>query len=220
VYLPAPPILLITDRKQAGKPLELVVAGALRGGCRWISVREKDLPAAQQTALAHQLVGLAASFGARIMLHGDPRIVREAGLFGVHLPTRGDVRAARTALGPAAWVSTSVHSFDELLTAAAAGADAVTLSPIFASASKPGYGPALGLEALAESTRRSPVPIIALGGIADDSGVRACLEAGAAGVALMGVIMRAADPAATMADLIQAADGCDTFGQASGTRAL
>jgi thiamine-phosphate pyrophosphorylase len=70
------------------------------------------------------------------MLHGDPRIVREAGLFGVHLPTRGDVRAARAALGPAAWVSTSVHSFDELLTAAAAGADAVTLSPIFASASK------------------------------------------------------------------------------------
>ncbi len=203
--LPAPPVLLITDRKRAGRPLELVMAGALRGGCRWISLREKDLPTVQQRALAHQLLGLAAPLGAHIMLHGDPRIALEAGLFGVHLPTRGDVRAARAALGPAAWVSASAHSFDEILTAAAAGADAVTLSPIFASTSKPGYGPAHGLEALAESARRSPIPIIALGGITDDSRLRACLEAGAAGVAVMGVIMRAADPAATMADLIQAA---------------
>jgi thiamine-phosphate pyrophosphorylase len=205
VYLPAPPVLLITDRKQACRPLELVVAGALRGGCRWISLREKDLPAEDQAALALRLFRLAAPLGARVMLHGDPRIARETRLFGVHLPPGGDVRAARAALGAGAWVSASAHSFDELLTAAAAGADAVTLSPIFASASKPGYGPALGLEALAESAQRSPVPIIALGGITDDSRLRRCLEAGAAAVAVMGVIMRAADPATTMADLIQAA---------------
>ena len=138
------------------------------------------------------------------MLHGDPRVARETRLFGVHLPAGGDVRAARAALGPAAWVSASAHSFDEVLAAAAAGVDAVTLSPVFASESKPGYGPALGLEALAESARRSPVPIIALGGIMDGSRLRACLEAGASGVAVMGVIMRAANPAATMVDLITA----------------
>ena len=205
MYLPAPPVLLITDRKQARRPLELVVAGALRGGCRWISLREKDLPAGDQAALALRLFRLAAPLGARLMLHGDPCIARETGLFGVHLPTGGDVRAARATLGPSAWVSASAHSFDELLTAAATGADAVTLSPVFASASKPGYRPALSLEALAESARRSPVPIIALGGITDDSRLQACLKAGASGVAVMGVIMRAADPAATMADLIQAA---------------
>jgi thiamine-phosphate pyrophosphorylase len=205
VCLPAPPILLITDRKQARRPLERVIAGALRGGCRWISLREKDLPAKDQAALALRLFRLAAPFGARIMLHGDPRIAREAGLFGVHLPTRGDVRAARATLGPTAWVSASAHSCDELVAVAAAGADAVTLSPIFASASKPGYGPALGLEALAKSARRNLLPIIALGGITDGSKLRSCLEAGAAAVAVMGVIMRAADPAATMAKLTQAA---------------
>ena len=138
------------------------------------------------------------------MLHGDPRIARETGLFGVHLSVGSDMRAARAALGATAWVSASVHSFDEILAAAAAGVDAVTLSPVFTSASKPGYGPALGLEALAESARRSPVPIIALGGITDGSSLRACLEAGASGVAAMGVIMRAADPAATMLELIRA----------------
>jgi thiamine-phosphate pyrophosphorylase len=204
VELPAPPVLLITDRKQARRPLEEVVAGALRGGCRWISVREKDLPAEAQAALALRLLGLAAPLGARLMLHGDPRIARETALFGVHLPAGGDVRAARAVLGPVAWVSASAHSFDEVLAAAVAGADAVTLSPIFSSVSKLGYGPALGLETLAESALRSPVPIIALGGITDDCRLRACLEAGAAGVAVMGGIMRAADPAATMLELIRA----------------
>jgi thiamine-phosphate pyrophosphorylase len=207
VDLPAPPVLLITDRKQAHRPLEEVVASALRGGCRWISVREKDLPAEDQAALALRLVRLAAPFGARLMLHGDPRIARETNLFGVHLPAGGDVRAAREALGATAWVSASVHSFDEILAAAAAGVDAVTLSPVFTSASKPGYGPALGLEALAESARRSPVPIIALGGITDGSRLRACLDAGASGVAVMGAIMRATDPAATMAGLTSSAWG-------------
>jgi thiamine-phosphate pyrophosphorylase len=180
------------------------VAGALRGGCRWISLREKDLPAEDQAALALRLVRLAAPLGARLMLHGDPRIARETGLFGVHLPAGGDVRAARAALGPAAWVSASAHSLEEVLAAAGAGVDAVTLSPVFASASKPGYGPALGLEALAECALRNPVPIIALGGITDDSRLRACLAAGASGVAVMGVIMRAANPAATIAELISA----------------
>ena len=64
------------------------------------------------------------------MLHGDPRIARKTNLFGVHLPVGGDVRAARAVLGPAAWVSASAHSFDEILAAATAGVDAVTLSPV------------------------------------------------------------------------------------------
>ena len=62
----------------------------------------------------------------------------------------------------------------------------MTLSPIFASASKPGYGPALGLERLAEVAAVSPLPVIALGGIEDEGSVRACLDAGAAAVAVMG----------------------------------
>jgi thiamine monophosphate synthase len=71
---------------------------------------------------------------------------------------------------------------------------------------------------LAESARRGPIPIIALGGIIDDRGVRACLEAGAAGVAVMGAIMRAVDPAATMADLVQAAVAGESLGRRPWTR--
>jgi thiamine-phosphate pyrophosphorylase len=210
--LPAPPVLLITDRRQARRPLAEVVAAALEAGCRWLSVREKDLAAPQQVALARQIVDVAEPFAACVLLHGDPRLAAEAGCAGVHLPAGGDVRAARTLLHSGAWASISTHGIEEALAAANAGADAVTLSPILASASKPGYGPALGLEHLGEIAARSPIPVIALGGIEDVEHVRACLAAGAAAVAVMGAPMRAADPAGLLARLIGASSAVSRTG--------
>lgn len=176
---------------------------ALDGGCRWISVREKDLPPAEQMALAREVKELAAPFAALVTLHGDAALALEAGV-GVHLPSRSDVASARALLGPERWLGVSTHAEDEILSAAAGGADAVTSSPIFGSASKPAYGPALGIERLAAITRQSPLPVIALGGIEDPARAHACLEAGAAGIAVMGAIMRASDPAAATAGLIEA----------------
>jgi thiamine-phosphate pyrophosphorylase len=181
-----------------------MVAAALEGGCRWVSVREKDLAPDEQVALAREIVRIAEAFGAGVLLHGDPLLATQAGCVGVHLPAGGDVRAARALLGPSAWVGISAHGLEETIAAAAAGADAVTLSPIFASASKPGYGPALGLERLAGVAAASPIPVIALGGIEDAARVRACLESGAAAVAVMGAVMRAADPARLVARLVRA----------------
>ena len=42
--LPDPPLLLVTDRAQARRALAEVVAAVFAGGCRWVSLREKDLP--------------------------------------------------------------------------------------------------------------------------------------------------------------------------------
>jgi thiamine-phosphate pyrophosphorylase len=204
VNLPAPPVLLITDRRQAPRSLVEVVRAALEGGCRWVSVREKDLAAPEQVALSREIVRVAEPFAASVLLHGDPRLAAQAGCAGVHLPAGSDVGAARTILSPGAWVSISTHGLEEAVAAAAVGADAVTLSPIFPSASKPGYGPALGLERLAQVAAASPIPVIALGGIEDEIRVRACLEAGAAALAVMGVAMRTADPACLLARLIRA----------------
>jgi len=79
----------------------------------------------------------------------------------------------------------------------------VTLSPTFLTGSKPGYGPALGLDALAAAAAKAPGPIVALGGITPHNAA-ACLAAGARGVAVMGEIMRAADPETTIRRLLQA----------------
>lgn len=79
--LPAPPLLLITDRSQVrgGSRGDLadVVAQACAGGCRWISLREKDLSPAAQVALFARLRTATRPFGARLTLHGAPELTRD-----------------------------------------------------------------------------------------------------------------------------------------------
>lgn len=181
--LPDPPLLLITDRTQAAGGLVAAVAAAIAAGCRWVSLREKDLPPADQADLLRALSPLLRDVGGVLCVHGSPDLARLVD--GVHLPAGGDVAAARALLGPAALIGLSCHDRAGLAAAARAGADYATLSPIFPSASKPGYGPALGPGALAGA----PLPVLALGGVGPDN-LAACRQAGAAGAAVMGGPMR------------------------------
>jgi len=202
VNLPDPPLLVISDRSQARLPLIGIAEAVFRGGCRWFSLREKDLPAAERRALLADLVELGRPFGALVMAHEDIGAVEAVSAAGVHLPAGSDPAAARRRL-PRGLIGVSAHSENEAGAQLRAGADYVTLSPIFLTDSKPGYGPALGLDALAAAAAKAPGPIVALGGITPHNAA-ACLAAGARGVAVMGEIMRAADPEATIRQLLQA----------------
>ncbi len=201
--LPQPPLLLVTDRKQARAPLDDILKAAFAVGCRWASLREKDLPREAQGDLARRLLPIARTHGAILTLHGDPQLAREAGCDGVHLPAGGDVRAARALLGPAALIGISVHGAAEAAALDAAAVDYCIAGPAFATASKPGYGPFLGRAGIAEIVKTSSVPVIAIGGIASGN-VGEVRAAGAGGVAVMGGVMRATDPASEVAALLGA----------------
>ncbi|HKW54257.1 MAG TPA: thiamine phosphate synthase [Stellaceae bacterium] len=196
--LPDPPLLVITDRRQARGSLEAVAEAAFAGGCRWLSLREKDLAAASREALLRRLVAIGQRFGATVMVHEDIEAALAAAAAGVHLPSGVSPTAARRRLGTEALIGRSTHDAWEL--EAAVGADYATLSPIFPSASKPGYGPPLGITRLAATATAARLPLIALGGV-DATNIAACIEAGAAGVAVMGCVMAAEDVAAVMAGL-------------------
>jgi len=86
VQLPDPPFLLVTDRRQARRPLQDVVVDAVAAGCRWVSLREKDLPPEEQILLARAIASLARAHGAMLTLHGEAELARLAGADGVHLP--------------------------------------------------------------------------------------------------------------------------------------
>jgi thiamine-phosphate pyrophosphorylase len=203
VRLPQPPILVITDRRQARRPLEVVAEAVFAAGGRWLSLRERDLDPAARRSLLARLVALGRRYGAAVTVHEDMAAAIAAGAAGVHLPAGLSPEAARQALGADALIGCSAHAEAELAPLAAAGADYATLSPIFASASKPGYGPPLGCERLARAAAATPLGIIALGGVAAGNAA-ACIAAGAAGVAVMGSVMTATAPAAVMAELIKA----------------
>jgi len=195
VRLPAPPILVITDRTQCAERLEARAAALFRGGCRWLSVREKDLEPGERRALLQRLIAVAEPFSATVGVHDDLEAAVALGI-PLHLPVDGDVTAARRVLG-AVLLGKSCHNADEI--AAAAGADYVTLSPFFPSASKPGYRIELDLRATAAV---AALPVLALGGI---TAATLPQVSGVAGAAIMGEAMRVAEPEGWFADIIKQA---------------
>ena len=200
--LPVPALLVISDRGQARQPLEQVAEAVFAGGCRWLSLREKDLSSTERRALLGRLQLLGHRFGAIVTAHEDIEAVAALGADGVHLPSGGSPRAARAQL-PGALIGASAHSAEEASALLQAGADYVTVSPVFLTASKPGYGPALGLTGLARIVRQAPGPIVALGGITADNAA-SCFAAGVHAIAVMGEIMRARDPQESVERILRA----------------
>lgn len=177
-------IVVLTDRRAARRPLIEVVEAAIAAGAARIILRERQLEYARRRALADQIRAVA---GERLIVAGpDP-----LGGAAVHL-------AASDPLVMGGRVGRSCHDAAEL--ARLSTEDYVTLSPIYATASKPGYGPALGPAGAA--ALRPPVPWFALGGVDSPERAAECAAAGAAGVAVMGVVMRADDPAAVVRALV------------------
>lgn len=197
-------LLVVTDRKLADRSILETVRAAIAGGATWIWLRDRDLPAREREHLAEQLIVMMAG-RARLTIGGDVELVGKAGADGVHLPAGSDVQAARALLGARSLIGISAHSREDIETARSAGADYATLSPIFPSASKPGYGPALGLDGLAAAAYCS-LPVLALGGVTT-ANAKDCLDAGAGGIAVMGGIVGAPDPWAAARTYLQALRG-------------
>lgn len=200
--IPAPPLLVVTDRRQARGALGDILQGAFAAGCRWASLREKDLPVDAQVSLFQRLRPIAREFGARLTLHGDAVRAREAGADGVHLSAGRDPATARRLLGPDALIGISVHTPDEAARLDPALIDYAVVGAVFTTPSKPGYGP-IGLSGLRTVATVSPVPVIAIGGIGPLTGQDA-LRAGAHGLAVMGGLMRAPDPGAEARAVLEA----------------
>nr|WP_231134323.1 thiamine phosphate synthase [Motilibacter deserti] len=192
-----PRLLVLTDRRQCQRPLVDTVAAAVQGGARGVVLREKDLPLDERLRLAERLRAVLDPVEGLLVLAGAV-----PGAAAVHLAAADRLPDERPAL-----VGRSCHDVAQVLAASEEGCDYVTVSPVFLTASKPGYGPALGLDGLAGLVRAAPgLPLVALGGI-DPHTAAACRAAGAAAVAVMGAVMRAEHPDREVARLIAALDG-------------
>jgi thiamine-phosphate pyrophosphorylase len=189
-----PRLCYMTDgeRGTAGRSQAAVIAAAFRGGAGMVVVRERHWEVSDWRAL---LAALAAERvrGLRLLASRRLDLVRALGLDGVHLGSDAvSVREARAWLGPATWIGYSAHSREEAAAAARDGADYATLSPIFATRSKPG-DPGRGCAWLAEALRGLTIPALALGGI-EPARVGEVCAAGAWGVAAVSALGAAPDP--------------------------
>jgi thiamine-phosphate pyrophosphorylase len=186
-------LIVITDRDGPARSLAAHVRRAFDGGTFALLLREKDLPASERERLAAELGAVATEHGGTLIVADPSWPVRAA-----HLSARAAVPDPRPAV-----LGRSAHAGEPV----DPGLDYATLSPVWATASKPGYGPPLGLAGLRRGAREAaPVPVYALGGVVGPEQAAAAREAGAAGVAVMGAVMRNPDPGAVVAALLDALD--------------
>ncbi len=123
--------------------------------------------------------------GVTLIVNDDVDAALAIGADGVHLG-RADAGAGR-ARNAGLLLGRSVSSLSE---ATATDADYLGAGPVWETPSKADADPPLGLERLGEICAATDVPVIAIGGI-DASNAAECINAGAAGVA---VIRAALDP--------------------------
>jgi thiamine-phosphate pyrophosphorylase len=183
----------VTDRRRYNLSIpELVAraAHAVRAGVDVIQVREHDLPDNQLVALVREVVAVAAGGSTRVVVNDRTDVAIAAGGAGVHLP--GNAAAAsrvRAMTSERFLIGRSVHSLAEVDAAiAAGGCDYLLFGTVYASEGKPEGHAVAGLDALRQVCARSPLPVIAIGGM-NWARAAAVRDAGASGFAAVGLFM-------------------------------
>ena len=175
---------------------------AARAGVDWIQLREKDLPGRALAELLREALRRVPA-GCRILLNDRLDVACALGAGGVHLgrESLSVEDARRLARGRGATqdflVGASTHSLAAALSAEKAGADYLVFGPVYATPSKAQYGPPQGIERLREVCHAVSLPVLAIGGITVEN-ARACLEAGAAGIAAIRLFEESSDLAAVV----------------------
>ena len=137
----------------------------------------------RRAQLAIQLRPIAWARGLILLIADDPELARAVGANGLHLPEARARQAAHWRGKNPGWLITaSAHSLRAVL--AAREADAVLLSPVFATASHEKAKP-LSAARVRMIARSVATPLFALGGV---SAQNAVLLSGFAGIAAIGAL--------------------------------
>lgn len=181
---------------------------SLEGGCKWVQLRMKDAPDEQVAQLGVQARGLCERYGAKLILDDRVELVAKTGADGVHLGKNDmPIAQAREILGPGKIIGGTANTFEDIVAHWKSGADYIGCGPFRFTTTKKNLSPILGLEGYRDIVARMKdagitLPLVAIGGITAED-IPAILETGVDGIAVSGTVLRAEDPAAEMAKLIE-----------------
>lgn len=186
--------LMVLTEPQAERSLAEIVEACLDAGATAIQLRDKD---ASTRALYEQGLTLRPAIrrhGALFVVNDriDVAVALEAD--GVHLgPEDIPIAAARRITPPHFLIGYSTDDPADAGRAAAKGADYLGVGALFGTASKKGLeDEAIGPERLREVAAAGGIPVVGIGGVTSENAVR--VAATGAGVAVLGAVMRSADP--------------------------
>lgn len=155
--------------------------------------------------LATILVKLQRETGCWLVVNDRADVALAAGARGVQLTSRSMSIADARAVSDEYRIGASIHDADEATTAAREGADWAVAGHVYATDSHKGE-PGRGLDLVRRVTRRSVIPVIAIGGILPEH-VTLLIAAGAYGVAAIRGIWDADDAGMAAIDYLSSHDG-------------
>lgn len=188
-------LYFVVEARPGGREPTALLDAALRGGVDVVQLRDKELGDEELVAAAEPFRRVCAGHGALFVLNDRPDLVAACGADGVHVG-QGDapLAEARSLVGPDRLVGVSTHAREQMLAAAAGGADYIGVGTIFSTPTKPGNAEA-GLGLVRVAAESASVPWFAIGGI-DLGNVAEVAAAGARGAAVVRAIRDADDPEA------------------------
>lgn len=199
-------LYLVTDRGLSlGRKTVNIVAAAVRGGITCVQLREKELSTREFIAEARAVKALLAGLERHIPLIINDRldVALAVEADGVHLGQNDmPISYARRIAGDTLIIGISVESVQDAVTAEAAGADYLGISPVFATPTKSDTAAPLGLTGVQAIRAAVSLPLVGIGGI-NQTNAAAVLQAGANGVAVVSAIVAASCPRSAAAALYQ-----------------
>lgn len=174
---------------------------ALQGGADVIQFREKNMDTGEMIRVCGIIQDLCRQHGAIFIVNDRVDVALAVDADGVHVGL-GDMAAdtARRLIGPRRILGVSAGSPERAIKAVADGADYVGVGMIFPAGLKKDIRAAKGVEVLREVSGAVNVPVVAIGGI-DHDNAALCIEAGAAGCAVITAVIGAPDVRRATSDL-------------------
>jgi len=197
---------LITDTRPGQDPLTVVRAALTAARADLVvQVRVEDSATDREAYdLARRVLALCAPYQATCLVNDRLHVALAVGAAGGHVGADDlPVAAGRRVLGPTGVLGATARAPETATAAIAAGADYLGVGPCHATTTKTGLPDPIGPAGVRAVVDAVDVPVIAIGGVTA-ARVPALRDAGAYGVAVVGAVSAAADPAQATAELLRA----------------
>jgi thiamine-phosphate pyrophosphorylase len=179
-----------------------LISLVLDAGVPCVQVRAKDCSDRQRYDISEQAVELCHEAGATCIINDRVDIALAVGADGAHVgPEDLTVAVARQLLGEGPVLGASARTAAGAREALAAGASYLGVGPCYPTSTKDGLPGPIGAAGLAAVAAAVALPVLAIGGVTVDR-IPELLEAGAFGIAVVGAIAMANDPAAAARELL------------------
>lgn len=189
-------LILVTHRQNIPLSLYLnFIKECISSGVTSIQLREKNSDASFKLEFAQQLKQILSPFNIPLIINDDILLAQQVNAEGVHLgQSDTSPTLARTLLGTEKSIGLSIEAVHDLIKANQSELNYVAASAVFPSQHKNNLKTIWGLEGLTRLCQNSNHPVVGIGGI-DEANLLQVIQAGAKGVAVIGALHQAENPA-------------------------